>query len=333
MSAAHDVDGAAIAAAVDRAAALIGGATEVALACHVGPDGDALGSMLALHHALSAAGVRSVASFPEPFTIADHYRGLPGLDRLVPPADFPAEPEVMVTFDCGSLARLGGLEQAAKAAAELVVIDHHVSNDRYGSVNVVDPTAAASGVVVRRLLGRMGLPLDRDVATCLYVALVCDTGRFQYEATDAAVFSLAAELAEFGLPIAELSRQLFEEHSFAYLRLLADALARTELRADTGLVWTSVTQADLAGAGVAYEEVEGLIDVVRRAREAEVACVLKEAADGAWRVSLRSLGTVDVCRIAEAHGGGGHRFAAGFTTDEPADAVIGSIAAAIAGSR
>ncbi|MFM7225745.1 MAG: DHH family phosphoesterase, partial [Actinomycetota bacterium] len=164
-------------------------------------------------------------------------------------------------------------------------------------------------------------------------ALVCDTGRFQYEATDAAVFSLAAELAEFGLPIAELSRQLFEEHSFAYLRLLADALARTELRADTGLVWTSVTQADLAGAGVAYEEVEGLIDVVRRAREAEVACVLKEAADGAWRVSLRSLGTVDVCRIAEAHGGGGHRFAAGFTTDEPADAVIGSIAAAIAGSR
>ena len=113
---------------------------------------------------------------------------------------------------------------------------------------------------------------------------------------------------------------------------LAEVLARTELRTDVGLVWTAVGQADLVRHGVAYEEVEGLIDVVRRAREAEVACVLKEADDGAWRVSLRSLGAVDVCRIATDHGGGGHRFAAGFTSDEPADVVIASIAAAIAGS-
>lgn len=325
--------GASVTAALDRAAAVISGADEVALACHVAPDGDALGSMLALHHALRRAGRRSVASFPDPFVVADHYRGLPGLDTLVPSSAFPSEPEVMVTFDCGSLARLGELETAAKAARELVVIDHHVSNERFGTINVVDPTAAASGVVVRRLLDRLGLVLDRDSATSLYVALVCDTGRFQFEATDTAVFTLAAELAQFGLPIADLSRQLFEEHSFAYLGLLADALARTELRADVGLVWTAVTQDDLAQHGVAYEEVEGLIDVVRRAREAEVACVLKEAADGAWRVSLRSLGTVDVCRIATAHGGGGHRFAAGFTSDEPAEVVVRSVAAAIAGTH
>jgi len=329
-SGANDGD---VASALDRAAAAIRGANSVALACHVSPDGDALGSMLALRWALAAAGVHTVASFPEPFVVADHYRGLPGLDRLVPPADFPTEPELMVTFDCGSSARLGELERAAKGAGELIVIDHHLSNERYGTIDVVDPAAAASGVVVRRLLERLDLPLDREVATCLYVALVCDTGRFQYEATDASVFALAAELAAFDLPIATLSRQLFEEHSFAYLKLLAEALGRVEMRNECGLIWTAVTQDDLRRHGVAYDEVEGLIDVVRRAREAEVACVLKEAADGAWRVSLRSLGAVDVCRIAEEHGGGGHRFAAGFTSDETADAVIGSIAAAIAGSR
>ncbi|HVJ98633.1 MAG TPA: DHHA1 domain-containing protein, partial [Acidimicrobiia bacterium] len=139
----------------------------------------------------------------------------------------------------------------------------------------------------------------------------------------------ARELTCFDVPIPELSRTLFEEHRFAYLQLLADALSRAQLVADKQFVWTCVTQADLEKHGVSFEEVEGLIDVVRRTREAEVACVLKEAADGAWRVSLRSLGAVDVRHVAEAQGGGGHRFAAGFTSDEPAESVIAQILAAL----
>src|SRR6185436_16694755 len=115
-------------------------------------------------------------------------------------------------------------------------------------------------------------------------ALVCDTGRFQYESTTPEVFELARELTCFDVPIPELSRTLFEEHRFAYLQLLADALSRAQLVAEKQFVWTCVTQADLERHGVSFEEVEGLIDVVRRTREAEVACVLKEAADGAWRV-------------------------------------------------
>ena len=118
---------------------VIADAPEVALACHVNPDGDALGSMLGLFHVLRAAGVDVVASFPTPFVTAHHYRELPGLELLTPPDDFPREPDVMVTFDCGSLNRLGDLEPAAKAARELVVVDHHISNDRYGTVNVVEP--------------------------------------------------------------------------------------------------------------------------------------------------------------------------------------------------
>ena len=316
-------------AALGRAAEVIVAAPLVALACHVSPDGDALGSMLALHHVLVAAGIESVASFSEPFLVAPHYRELPGLELLTAPDRFPREPAVMVTFDSGSLARLGDLEPAAKSADELIVVDHHVSNQRYGTINVIDPDAAASGVLVRRLIHELHLPLTRDAAVCLYAALVCDTGRFQYESTTAAVFDLARELMTYDVPVSELSRTLFEEHRFAYLQLLAEVLSHAQLVTDKQFVWAKVSQADLARHGVTFEEVEGLIDVLRRTREAEVSCVLKEAPDGTWRISLRSLGRVDVRHIAEPQGGGGHRFAAGFTSDELPDAIVAKIVGAL----
>ena len=240
----------------------------------------------------------------------------------MPPSEFPETPEVMVTFDSGALHRLGDLAGPAKAASELVVLDHHVSNERYGSINVIVPDAAATAVVVHRLIGELGLPLNRDAAVCLYAALVCDTGRFQYDTTTPAVFELAAELVAFGVPVARLSRTLFEEHRFAYLKLLGAALERAVLVPEHSFVYTSVSQADLVKYGVTFEEVEGLIDVVRRTSEAEVAAVLKEGTDGLTRVSLRSLGAVDVCRIAQSQGGGGHRFAAGFSTDEPIPEIV-----------
>ncbi|HEY3832739.1 MAG TPA: bifunctional oligoribonuclease/PAP phosphatase NrnA [Acidimicrobiia bacterium] len=315
--------------ALATAATAIAGAHEVALACHVSPDGDALGSMLGLHHVLRAAGVPSIASFSEPFVVAPHYRELAGLDELSKPVDFPHEPELMVTFDSGSLARLGTLEPSAKAARELVVIDHHVSNERYGTINVIDPHAAASSVVVRELVHTLGLPLNRDAALCLFAALVCDTGRFQYDSTTPAVFDLARELSEFDLPIATLSRTLFEEHRFQYMRLLAAVIDRAELCTAQSFVWTAVTQADLRAHDVTMEEVEGLIDVVRRTKEADVSAVLKEDPDGSVRVSLRSRGAVDVCAIAQDFGGGGHRFAAGFTSDAPIGTVVERIRGAL----
>lgn len=314
---------------LDRAARAIEDASSVALACHVNPDGDALGSMLAMHHVLRAAGRSSVASFSEPFVIAPHYRELPGLELLTPPDEFPAEPDVMVTFDSGSLSRLGDLQHAAKAARQLVVVDHHLSNDLFGTVNVIEPDAAATAVLVRRLIARLGLPLTRDAAICLYAGLVCDTGRFHYDTTTPAVFELARELVSYDVPVALLSRTLFEEHRFAYLQLLADVLHRAVLVPEQRFLWTTVTQDDLARHGVTFEEIEGLIDVVRGAREAEVVCVMKEAADGAWRVSLRSLGAVDVRMIAQSEGGGGHRYAAGFTSDDPAETVVKRVRAAL----
>ncbi len=316
-------------AALERAAKTIDAAEHVTLMCHVTPDGDALGSMLALHHALLAAGRSSVATFPEPFVIAPHYRDLPGLDLITRPADVPTELGVVVTFDCGALARLGNLRPLAESADELIVVDHHVSNDRYGTINVIDASAAASGVVVRALIDRLGLDLTHDVAFCLYTALVCDTGRFQYESTTSGVFNLAAELLAFDIPVSTLSRTLFEEHSFAYLQLLGEALAGATLVPEQSFVWTAVTQDLLARHGVTMEEVEGLIDIIRRTAEADVACVVKEEADGTIKVSLRSVGATDVEQVATANGGGGHRFAAGFTSHDGIDATVARIRASL----
>jgi phosphoesterase RecJ-like protein len=318
--------------AMGEAVALIAGARQVALACHVNPDGDALGSMLAMHHLARAAGVPSVASWPRPFVVAPHYEYLPGLDLATKPADFPSDPDLMITFDCGALDRLGELAEPAKAAANrgrLIVLDHHVTNDRYGAVNVVDPEAAATAVVVRRLAQGLGWSLTRDAAVCLYTGLVTDTGRFQYSNTTPEVFGLAHELSEFELPIADMTRQLFELHRFAYLQLVAACLSRAELDRDLRFVATWVTEEDCRRFDVSLDETEGLIDLVRRTGEAEVCCVLKET-DAGIRVSLRAVSDTDVGAIAGRFGGGGHRFAAGFLCPGTISGVLSEIRAALA---
>ena len=315
-----------------RAAAAIAGAEAVALACHVVPDGDALGSMLALHHLCLANGKPSVASWPQPFVVAPHYRFLPGLDLASDPERFPAAPEVMVTFDCGSIDRLGELGDSARAAGELVVLDHHASNNRFGTINVVDPAAAATAVVVRRVADVLGWALNREAALCLYTGLVTDTGRFQYDNTTPAVFALAEELAGFDLPLASMTRQLFEEHRFTYLQLVGECLARAKLDTDARFVATWITLDDLARHGVEMDEAEGLIDLVRRASEADVACVAKETPEGI-RVSLRSVTELDVGVIAGQFGGGGHAYAAGFTVTGPVEKVVDDVRDAVVRHR
>jgi phosphoesterase RecJ-like protein len=317
---------------LDRAAELIGGARTLTLACHVSPDGDALGSMLALFHLARAEGRSVVASFPDPFEVAPHYTFLPGLELLTKPADISAAPDVMVTFDCGSIDRLGCLAEAAAHAGELIVLDHHVTNDRFGTHNVIDADAASTASVVRELAHRLGWSLTREAALCLYTGLVTDTGRFQYSNTTPEVFELAEELSTFDLPIADITRQLFELHRFPYLQMVGMCLARAELDRDLGFVATWVTNFDLDGFGVEIDETEGLIDLVRRTAEADVACVCKETPDGI-RVSLRSCAGVDVGRIAQAFGGGGHKYAAGFTAPYPVTDVIGEIKAELRKQR
>lgn len=299
---------------------LLQDADDVALACHVNPDGDALGSMLALAQSLQSLGKRVVCSWDggSPLTIPTAYADLPGRDLLVEPPNFPTDPPVLVALDTGSLDRLGCLAEVVPAAGAVLVIDHHASNGGFGTVGLIDPLAAATAVLVEELIRRLGAKLTADVAACLYTGLTTDTGSFKYASTTPAVHELAARLLATGIRHDKIARAIWDTNCFAYISMLGAVLSRTELEenaaAGLGLVWTYSTAEDLAAFGVGMEELEGVIDVIRTTAEAEVAAVCKQDADGTLKVSMRSKGRVDVGAVAVALGGGGHRLAAGLTS-------------------
>lgn len=315
-----------------RAAQALEEAATVAIACHVNPDADAIGSMLALANHLRAKGKQTVCSFPnDPFDPPRWVAMLPGADRLVPPGEFPKEPPVMVACDAASMDRLGMLAPAATRASVLIWIDHHVSNDGLGTIPLIDPRASSTCEMVWRLLGQMGGEITADTATCLYAGLVTDTGRFQYEAVTADTLRLGAALREFSFDHTRLVQALYEDNGVPYLKLLGIALERVTLEPDADLVWSYLTQSDLAEAGIHPSETDDLIDVVRTAREADVTAILKQQRDGRFKVSARSKGGHDLAAVAAAFGGGGHRLAAGYTSKHGLAETVERLKAALRG--
>ncbi|MBW8483657.1 DHH family phosphoesterase [Actinomadura parmotrematis] len=300
----------------DRALRLIRTAEEVCLACHVVPDGDALGSMLALAQALRGLGKRVLASFGEPFTVPASLRFLPGQEMLVEPSRIPAAPQLMIALDAAGPDRLGGLAGPASRARHLIVLDHHATGRDFGpAVRLVDGSAAATAVLVDELIRRLGVRLTNPMAQGLYAGLASDTGSFKYPCTTPQVHDLAGRLLEVGVRPEAVSRELWDRAPFGYLQVLAGALARARLERDAaaghGLVWTTIARADRGD--VRYDQLEGVIDQLRRADEADVAVVLKETDEGDWYVSTRSKGAVDVARACAVLGGGGHAGAAAAT--------------------
>ncbi|HEX8627139.1 MAG TPA: bifunctional oligoribonuclease/PAP phosphatase NrnA [Catenuloplanes sp.] len=302
----------------------------VLLVCHVNPDGDALGSMLGFALGLRRLGVRHLqATFPGPLEVPEPFLAMPGLDLLVAADEAYPDPDLMLCFDAASESRLGPLAERIARAGGSVVLDHHASNTRFGEINLVDPYAAATSVVAEGLLGRLGVPLDAEIAECLYVALATDTGSFRFDMTTASVHEMAARLLGTGIRPGDISRRIFDTRPFEAIKLFGDVLGRAQLEPSAagghGLVWTYATLDDLARHGQRPYVLDALIDPVRCAAEADVSCLLKEVAVGEWAVSLRSKGAVDVSRVAVALGGGGHRLAAGFTGHGTAEAVVDAV--------
>ncbi|HUL84883.1 MAG TPA: bifunctional oligoribonuclease/PAP phosphatase NrnA [Actinomycetota bacterium] len=315
-----------------RAGAVLRDAPEVAIACHVNPDADALGSMLGLAAHLRSRGAQVTCSFPnEPLALPGWAAMLPGSELLVEPSAFPQTPAVLVTCDCASFDRLGALGPAAEAAGELIWIDHHRSNDGFGTIRLVDPTASSTCELVVRLLDAIGGPIGDASALCLYAGIVTDTGRFQYEATSPETLRVAARLREHGFDHARLSQALFEDRRVASLRLTAVALDRLREEREADLVWTYLTQADLDAAGAEPSDADDLIDVIRTVRGADVAVFLKQQRDGRFKVSVRSRGDHDVAAAAAGFGGGGHRLAAGYTSEHGPAVTIERLRAALEG--
>ncbi|MGA6204769.1 DHH family phosphoesterase [Nocardia testacea] len=320
-------------AAVDFTAAVgaLDSARSVTVLCHIQPDADTLGSGLALAAVLDRRGVPVRVSFAEPTEPSAGLRTLPGLRFLVPPAEVPAEVDLLVTVDCGSVGRLGALADRLPGAACTLVIDHHRSNTRFGEINLIDPDAVSTASVITALLDAWGEPIDAGIAHCLFAGLATDSGSFRW--VTPGTHALAERLLATGIDGAAITRTLMDTHPFAWLRMLSTVLGSARLdraaHGGTGLVAAFVLAADLAE--VRQEEAESVVDIVRATAEAGIAAVFKEArpvdARRRWTVSLRSKdsgpGTgdgADVAAVAASLGGGGHRYAAGYTTfGEPAD--------------
>jgi len=288
----------------------------VVLSGHVQPDADAIGSTLALAEGLRRRGARVLPTFPSPFVLPPSLGWLPGTDALVPSSEVPSSPDVFVSLDAASPGRLGELAALLDSAGTAVVIDHHASNPGFGDVSLIDPAAPATVTLVAEVLDGLGVLVDRQIATALYAGLAADTGSFRFGSTRPETHELAARLLATGIDHAAISRRLFDTAPFGWLGLLSVVTGRAVLEPEigNGLVWTWSSVAEAAEHGLAGEQLEALVDVVRATEEADVACVLKGQDDGSWSVSLRSRGATDVSRVAMALGGGGHRAAAGYTS-------------------
>ncbi|WP_406280203.1 bifunctional oligoribonuclease/PAP phosphatase NrnA [Nocardia sp. NBC_00881] len=323
---------------LDAAVLALDAARSVTVVCHVQPDADTIGSGLALALVLHRRGIPVWVSFAEPAELPMSMTSLPGVRHLVAPADVPAEVDLLVAVDCGSRGRLGVLADRLPGAATTLVIDHHRSNTRFGAINVVDPGAESTTSVVARLLDAWRVPIDPDVAHCLYAGLVTDTGSFRW--VQPGTHELAERLLATGIDGADIARTLLDTHPFGWLMMLSRVLGTAQLAPDAlggvGLVYAFVRRDDVDG--VRSEEVESVIDIVRTTAEAGIAAVFKESrtVPDRWTVSLRSRDSgrstgdgIDLAEVATALGGGGHRFAAGYTAYGMPDDLVGALLAAL----
>lgn len=311
--------------ALAQAAAAIRAADSVVAMGHVGPDGDSLGSMLAIAMGAANAGKQGYATFGEPFVVGRQFRFL-DTSRLVPPLEVPSDVGLAVVVDTSVPHRLGSALPIVENAPTVVVIDHHLSHDDgLGDINVIDVDAGAAAQVVFRLFEELSWEMTPAIATALYTGIVTDTGRFQYGSTSAEVHRIVGALLEAGVSPPIVGRHVYEESPFGYLHVAGAVLARTRLDSASKLVWSVLEQADLARESLRYEDADGLIDLIRIAEESDVACLLRELGEGRYKGSLRSRGRVDVAAVAAQFGGGGHHNAAGFVAEGPVETIIGRI--------
>jgi len=294
---------------------------------HENPDGDALGSLLAATLALRQLGKDAVMYLAGNTPLPSEYSFMP-LDGLVREAPADAAERVLVAVDCAKEDRIG--DEAALSRSPLVVnIDHHHDNTRFGDVNLIVADASSTGEVLRDVFAELGVELTPELAEPLYIALVTDTGRFQYANTTPKALRLAAELVDAGADIHAVFQEVYESVEFAKLKLLARALARAEVLEGGRIVVSNLLRSDFAEVGAAEPYSEGIIDYLRAVEGAELAVLIREQLNEAAHVykgSLRSsIDELDVSAIARRFGGGGHRQAAGFSTDLPLGEIVEQI--------
>ncbi|MDA8233959.1 MAG: bifunctional oligoribonuclease/PAP phosphatase NrnA [Clostridia bacterium] len=282
---------------------------EIAVVCHVNPDGDCVGSMLGMGLILQAMGKK--VTFISSDVIPGAYSFLPG-SQHIKGVDNLGGQQAVVFVDCTDPDRAG--EQVARSVSGIpciINIDHHVSNRQFGHLNLVDPEAAATGEIIYRLAKEIPLPLTKEIALCLYTAIVMDTGSFRYENTTGTTHRIAAELVDTGLNVFDINRNLYEDVPLTNLKVIQLGLAGLKTSSCGRVAWITLREEDMRKIDAGDEHIDGLINYTRMIKGVEVGILFRETGEGLIKISFRSKDRVDVNRLAGEFGGGGHPRASG----------------------
>lgn len=276
---------------------------------HARPDGDAIGSALAMLHLLESMGKTVTVAFAD--AIPSMYKCLPGIERITDEIPTDALPDIAILLECDSIERSG----FARIDAGLIVnIDHHQSGRKFADVNWIDPDACAVGTMVYDLAIASGVELTPALASCLYVAVLTDTGSFTYASTAAGTFGIAEHLLQCGADSTGISQSIYFSNRESKVRVLGAALSNLEI--DCEIAWTSVSRDEMETAGAVAEDCEGIVNYLIGIAGVKAAVFMRELPAGDhFRLNLRSKGAVDVAEVAERFGGGGHRNASGCTVE------------------
>jgi len=301
--------------------------SKIAIVSHIMPDGDSVGSSLALYNALKKAG--KDVCFMLDDNIPKIYRFLKNSEEVQKPGKFESY-DAVIALDCGDAERLGKAK-LYKEGNFVINIDHHISNSGFGNINFVDSNASATGEIIYYLIKEMNIGLDTETAECLYTAIVTDTGKFQYSSTTAATHQIAGDLINNGVDIPLMFERIYQNNSKAKILLMKNALNSLEFYHNGSISCISITAEQMKDANAADEDSDGIINLARDIECVEVAVFLKELETGEIKVGLRSKKAFDVTAVAVQFGGGGHLHAAGCTIEgsisEAKEKVINAIIA------
>jgi len=292
----------------------------VLLATHINPDGDALGSLIAM--GLTVAALNKDVTLYNENPLPAVYRFLPSINRIVHHTDAMDDYDTAVILDCGNLERIGRLHSEMARVPVIINIDHHVTNTGFGDLKFIDTSASATAEIIYRLIHKMRVPISRDMATSIYTGILTDTGSFRFSNTSRAAFDICAEMMGLGVDPHDVAQHVYGTYSLGRIKLLNLAIDSIEISKNGKLSLMTLSQNMLDETGTQPEDIDGFIHYAKRIEDVKVAILMRERSisksglpGSRYHVSLRSDGTTDVSAIAASFGGGGHFSAAGFNID------------------
>lgn len=295
---------------IDKGIEVIKNSKNIYIGSHIHPDGDNIGSLLALGMALKE--MKKTINIIKVDDIPKDYQFLPNI-HLIKEPKLIKKIDLFITLDCSDLDRLGPGKEIALKADKILNIDHHITNDNFGHINIVCPFASSTGEIVYHLIKKLNITINKDIATSLYVAISTDTGSFMYSNTTSNTHKVAADLLDKGIDLSSITTKLYQNRSLERTNLFIQAIRSLNLYCDDKVGTIKITQKMLKDNNATMEDTEGIISFIRDIENIEVACVLKEFHEEEIKASLRSKEYLDVSKICLEFNGGGHKRAAGCT--------------------